>query len=570
MTILIANIGTSDLAVKLTDFDYYVPIKFDRNEPGVVLEGLEDEEIYLWENRERFVAELLCRDEFGIPFKEKKRGEDTVFEFSFRELTEKLLHAYRNNPETWEPRLCPGRIAGVLQSAMETYDVKDARIFVTDQQPPQPGDSVFLFEILKLWVERQGWDLILHSQVLDPAKPANDLDQMLEEYYKFFRQIPMQDDILVSIKGGTPQMQTAIKVQTISTGLQHLFLDPQLSVKAILAGDFSACQPSSYWQYRRSQKYQIVELLLQRWDFDGARQVLKDWKKTLDDLRDRGLPEQPQLSANQKIIDRAIGALDMAVCYLNFDEAGAKTAFEKLRKPKELKQIVNGYDKLLNLYTTCRIFWNLEQIANFLPRLGSFCEETLHQIFLQLNGERYFDRRNHPHDWWLKKSQVEGELFALFSDRERKTNAKFERHNFHQEPTYRFPGRLSKRNFAEALILYQKGNCSSSQTLLDSLTKLDYWVDKRNQIIHSANGVSKKTMQEVLAGDRKLKDQKALDACEPAAIVAEMTEMSRETYTLFGKSSSGLLKFVGQDTPHYIYDEIAGWVVEQLMNAGLQ
>lgn len=565
MTILIANIGTSDLAVKLTGFDYYVPIGFDRDQPNLPREDLTDNEAELWNKRGEYVAELLCH-ELQVPCQQQTRG----YSFSFRDLTEQLFYAYRDFPDTWESRICPGRIGGVLQSARDNYHVRDAWIFVTDQNPPQHGDSIFLFEILKLWVERQGWDLTLHSQVLDPAKPANDLDMMLEEYYQFFRNIQINEDILVSIKGGTPQMQTAIKVQTISTGIQHLFLDPQLSVKAILAGDFSDCQPSSYWQYRRSQKYQVVELLLQRWDFDGARQVLKDWKKTLAFLRDRGLPEQPQLSANQKVVDAVIAALDLAVCHLNFDEAGAKTAFQKLRKPKELKQIVNGYDKLLNLYTTCRIFWNLEQIANFLPRLGSFCEETLHQIFLQLNGERYFDRQKYPHDWWLDKRQMEGELFALFSERERQTNANFHQHDFRKKPKYRLPGRFSKRNFAEALILYRKGDMSSWQALDESLVKLDYWVDKRNQIIHSANGVSKQTMQEVLAGDRKLKDQKALAACEPAAIVAEMTEMSRQTYELFGKSSSGLLKFVGPDTPHYLYDEIANWVVEQLMTAGLE
>jgi hypothetical protein len=567
MTTLIANLGTSDLAVKLEGFDYYVPIGFNRKEPNISREGLTNDEKDFWENRE-VVAQLLC-EKLNVKYESEQYNP-----FSFVELTQALWRDYQVNPKTWQHRLCLGRIGGVLQAAKEK-NVKDVYLFVTKQEPTQPGDTYYLFEILKNWIERQDWQLNLHPVLLDPTKKANDLDLMIDEYYKFFRTLNPKEDILVSILGGTPQMQTALKVQTISSGIQHLLLEPQLSVKTILAGEYSSCKVTSYWQYRRSQEYRTVELLLSRYDFDGAREVLKNWRKTLQSLKTSGVENQDQISTNEKTIHLAIAANDMAIAYFNLDESKAQNtgqkSLQKSSDSKHVKHLTDNYDKLLNLYTTCRIFWKFNQIANFLPRLGSFCEEMLHQIFIQLDGEQYFDRDNYPHDWYLDSRKVDQELFELFTSRENQTNQYFYRCNFNQNPNYRLPGRFSKRNFAEALVIYRRKDLTIWQELINGLEKLDYWVDKRNEIIHSGKGVSKQTMAEILVGDRQAQQPNALAACDANdVIISEITKISRNTFALFGKSSSSLLNFVGNKAPYYIYDEIAEWIRHQLNTQGLE
>ena len=560
MTILIANLGTSDLAIKLEGFDYYVPVGFNRKEPNISEEGLTDEEKDFWQNR-AVVAQLLC-EKLAIAYQTTEYNP-----FSFVELTQAIWQDYQVNPESWDNCFRLGRIGGVLKVAQEKK-VQDVYVFVTKQEPPQPGDTYYLFEILQAWIKRQNWQINLHSVLLDPTKKANELDLIIDEYYKFFLTVKPQEDILVSILGGTPQMQTALRVQTISSGIQHLLLEPQLSVKTILAGEYSSCKVTSYWQYRRSQEYRTVELLLSRYDFDGVSEVLKNWQKTLQYLRESGVENQAQISANEKVIRGAIAASSLAIAYLNLDDGNAKNIAQKF---DELKKFTKNYDKLLNLYTTCRMFWDLNQVANFLPRLGSFSEETLHQIFIQLDGEKYFDRAYNPNDWVLDTHTIEPESRELFVEREQETNKHFDGGKFSQSGKYRLPGRFSKRNFAESLIIYRQKSFPIWQEIVNSLEKLDYWVDKRNEIIHSGQGVSKQTMAEVLKSDRDRYQKNALAACDANdTIISEITKVSQNTFALFDKSSSSLLKFLGNQVSYYIYDEIAQSIREQLNTQGLQ
>lgn len=319
MAILIANIGTSDLAVKPRGIDYYLPIGFDRNEPNVDLQGLTSDELELWNNRDQYI-ELIC-DELGEEITKIDQRGKQILQFSFRGLTEKIFNVYSTDPDGWHSRICPGRIGGVLQEARENYGVTDVYFWITNQKPEQHGDSIFLFQILDLWLQRQrqNWNLILHPFYLNPLKPANDQDKMLEEYNKRLSELSADSEILISIKGGTPQMITALKVQTISASFRrHLFLEPRLNIKKLLAGEFSDCTVASYWQSRRLQKYQVINLLLKRWDFDGASQVLEDWQETIQYLIAKGVTED-NIAEYQDRIDSAKSALQIAVGYLNLD-----------------------------------------------------------------------------------------------------------------------------------------------------------------------------------------------------------------------------------------------------------
>lgn len=110
MTILIINLGTSDLAVKIDD--HYFPIKFDRNEPNIILPPKGSNEEALWNQREDYIEEFLC-NELNL--------DKTA---SFRDLTKKTLKEYKNNFDDWHERLHPGRIWGIIKTAQEKYQIQ--------------------------------------------------------------------------------------------------------------------------------------------------------------------------------------------------------------------------------------------------------------------------------------------------------------------------------------------------------------------------------------------------------------------------------------------------------------
>ncbi|MEG3861094.1 hypothetical protein [Microcoleus sp. herbarium12] len=298
--ILIANIGTSDIAVKIDD--YYIPVGFDRTEPNLNESGLTEDEAIVWDAqfRQSYIIKDLC------PELEVTVTKNNQQSFSFRELTQKLLAAYeKDETGTWHDRIRPGRIWGVLKTATQDpkFQVKQAYIFVTDQpefildsksgeQKPNkqgyPSDSIHLFSILKKWFEREMPDLELICKVIPQNISAVDRDELLNYYYQFFFQhIRSEQTILIGIKGGTPQMQLALTMQAIASSVTNqLFINPQLSPKNILRGQASECDFTSYWRYMRSQKYQDAKIILEsRWDFRGAISILDGWLTTLKFLK---------------------------------------------------------------------------------------------------------------------------------------------------------------------------------------------------------------------------------------------------------------------------------------------
>jgi len=238
MTILIANIGTSDLAVNVEG--YYLPIRFDRNEPNLDESQLTEDEKTIWdrEYRQDDVINKLC-PELGVETKPDAREK-----FAFREFTEKLLAAYEQDEEKWHSRISPGRLQGVVTTAKKQFQARSAFIFVTDQPQKHKDDSIYLFKILKKWFWREmEFDLIAKYIRPDTNNFAVNLDRLLDFYYRFFHELNPQEEILVSIKGGTPQMQNALRLQSVSSTIsKQLFIEPKLSVKNILAGQPSQCE----------------------------------------------------------------------------------------------------------------------------------------------------------------------------------------------------------------------------------------------------------------------------------------------------------------------------------------
>lgn len=537
MAILIANIGTSDLAVKIDD--YYIPVGFDRNEPNLDESELTDDEKTVWDAqlRQSYIISDLC-PELGVAVNGQK--------CSFRELTQKLLAVYEaDETGTWHDRIRPGRIWGVLKTAMQDpkFQVKQAYIFVTDQpefilDPKSgkekfnfagyPSDSIHLFSILKKWFQREMPELELICEFIPKQISAVDRDELLNYYYQFFFQhIHSEQTLLIAIKGGTPQMQLALTMQAIASSVtKQLFINPQLSVKNILNGKPSECDFTSYWRYMRSQKYQDIKIILEsRWDFRGAISILDRWRETLKFLKP--YINDPQLSASDELLSRIAKSLQLGDHCLNLDVQSAKNFFNDnpqlaSKLSNKLVKQVSNYDSLLNLYSQCCIYYNLDQIANFLSRMSSFYEGVLEEIAKQLRIDKDF-----PY----------------------------------------LTNRFEKRNFIGEKIL-QRNETSELQAwseIRSLLKSLDYWCTHRNQLIHHGKGMSKERMKLLYQQEAKAENS---DTCPPDRIIERMAKIL--TSDLGIVRHEYLHKFVGNATPHYIYSEVKDWAIEKLLNEGLQ
>jgi hypothetical protein len=566
MTILIANIGTSDLSIKVDE--YYFPVGFDRSEPNIDDLGLTDNEKNVWEQelRQSYITTLLC-PELGININEKGK-------FSFRELTLKILQSYQQDEEFWHHRICPCRIWGVIKAAMQPkYAVTKAYIFVTDQPITEkqgyPSDSIHLFDILQKWFQREIPDLILKKELIPHYIPANDQDQLLNYYYQFFNRIDREETVLISLKGGTPQMQTSLKIQAIASGTaKQLFINPKLSIQKVLAGQPSECLMTSYWRYMRSQRYQTVKLLLEtRWDFDGAQQILQDWKKVLNFLINEKVADEAIVLQSKKILEQIIQALELGLDFLNLDY---ESAGKILRENSQLAQatdldssiITHGDEKLLNLYTQSRIYWEIDQMANFLARISSFYEEVLERLVFIFKGENYFQR-----DWELNtalvRQQMGERLWQEFYNAEEKYNFELKSHDFNKKPIFKLKGRFTQRNFLEKLLVpHHNIPISQWELILESLKSLDFWVTQRNYLIHSASGVSKKRMQELLDNSLKKGLSESIVACKPGKIRSVMAKICSSELGIVRAAYHQ--KFVGQNADFYLYSDVRNFVLDQL------
>ena len=632
MTILIANIGTSDLAVKIDD--YYLPIGFDRNEPNhdVALAELNENENEKWKARQNLIATNLC-EELKVNYNPKS------YRFSFRELTAKIFDAYQQSPETWHQRLSPGRIWGVIKTALDN-NVTKIYIFVTNQpaeltnplnqtvkNPGYDTDSIHLFQILQSWFEHEiGKQIPLIDYTIPKTIPAIDQDGLLGEYYNFFNQFNKDEKILVSVKGGTPQMQTALRVQAMSSDiLTQIYLEPDLSIKNILYGKPSECQRVSYWRYQRVQKYQVAKKLLQRWDFDGTREILGQWNDNLKDLSKWHLENSEELEQSQVKVEEIVNLSGMAVALLNLDTQEAQNLLINDFKPFMESYLSNPLERLRNLYTQCCIFEEVDKFADLLMRMGLFYEEILHELIRRFdgnNGNNYFNRQKSPDNWLLKTKEVlrnsvlAQKFYAIEAEMPysslitainnqikynskkqinpskkvitKKNNKKTDKWTTPLNKEFKLPGRLTKRNFLEALV-YATGDAekiAQCNLMVDAMKKLDYWAIKRNQIVHGAKGISLQRAAEVRQEDIELARQASegddieinkdiprtvKSSCLPEDILKEMKTIAENAFKLVDEpwalsiiSSSLSEEDLTEESFYYIYSDIRHWIIQCL------
>jgi len=636
MTLLIANIGTSDLAIKVKiDGNIepeYLPI-FEREEENVNKSDLTEDELKRWHERNKIIAESLC-PELNVPV--SLNSKNNQYFFSFREITRKIWEGYEQEKHQngWFERICPGRILGVLNTAETVFGVREAYVFVTNQvTASQPEghhrDTYYLFKILDKWIRQQGINIDLKPCVIEPSIAVNDGNELIRVYGEFFREnfgtadTKINEVVLIGLKGGTGQMQTALQMQAFSSAIQkQIFIDPQLSVKNIFQGKKSDCTLTPRWYHLKTQKYQIISQLLQRWDFEGARVVVSNWSQSLEILKQYDLKDIAKIKTMYDQLQKAEKGLNGAIAYFNLDNDHAKTQVEGLDELKILSDNYPGetnqrFPKLLNLYTQCCLLWQTDRIADFLTRMGSFYEETLHELIYALDGAQYFDRPEQRGDWHLKTATLlnlnpkiaqrfyelekASENWALpkaisknnrTDDQGRWVRPLDDRRN---RDRFKLPGRPTKLNFVRALVEIggTAEHKSALKSMVEAMNALDYWCVKRNQLIHGARGISKQRMLDVLNEDRQLAVDKQNDRSiwldrdiENSIEFAGVPDGSDESTTtileamaticksaialmevepppsIFNRSTAGY--FDSLHEPYYLYSDIRDRVVEIL------
>lgn len=690
MAILVANIGTSDLAVRASiDSSEYLPIDPLPDEPNLNTLELTEEEKQKWRQPWReFQNRGLYRE---LDFEDGTK-------VSSRLLTKRIWDHYKADPGVWHDRLRPVRILGALQTAID-LGADHAYIFVTNQETDQrpeghEKDTYYLYQILEQWCQRENLPCKLHAEIIPRIIPLNRQDEVLGYYYRFFSQLsqsararaiahkrPQKNQIvegkvvgfykdegifielltgekgllhinelsqepfsfqkvgalqnlfssgdrvkvavsrqsedgqlgfstkrlecepgemlyaskavydrtvlsqstvptgenlvLVSTKGGTPQMSTALQLQAISlqavpTSMFRylLFLEPELSIRRVFQGEASTCQVISYWQYVRGQKYQAVQQLLERWDFDGALQILNGWHDFLSYLSAKHVLHQERVQQSQFLVEQVTDGLRFAQACFNLDmrSAGLLVANNPILANTRFGRLIEVYykrqfqNRVLNLYTQCRIFWELDQIAHFLTRMVSFYEAVLDSAIRRILGRKVcLDQ-----DWFVDKSLAIEELgrsaWEAFAELERSKNPRFQGLEARGDQRFQISGRFSKRNFIQVLLQQQNQatNAEHWRVLEQELLALDYWATKRNALIHSAYGISQERMHQLYAG-RKPEDK----TCAPDGILQVMTSISKNQ--VVGLSTAECNQFISTDARYYIYSEVRDWAIEQLL-----
>lgn len=148
--------------------------------------------------------------------------------------------------------------------------------------------------------------------------------------------------------------------------------------------------------------------------------------------------------------------------------------------------------------------------------------------------------------------------------------------NIRYRDNYKLTSRYKKRNFVQALInVKYRDRKDTWQQIFSSLEKLDYWCEKRNDLIHSAKGMSKETMRKELEEDRKNwteedeKDKYKANphkACEVDNIIGEMTNICLNVNKILSQGLEADSNYIGyaNNTPYYIYSNVLEKIIQQL------
>jgi hypothetical protein len=574
MSILLINLGTSDISVKIGTF--FIPIGFDRNEPNMTLPPEERAEISQWANRSGTIKEFAS-EELGIELNSDEKLAD-----HFREFTRVLLERYKTDPEYWHPRISMDRIWGAIKTASNSRDALETlHCFVTDQIPAFKSDTIYLFEILQRWLQKrlsdeqsyensevnlgivQDLPVKMHLISFNP----NDLQKAVDFYSTALLKIENPNSVaFVSAKGGTPNMQTALQLQSMAIGFKAvILLDTQADPVRMLNGEPAQFRKTANWRLLQIQKFESAKQLLLRWDFDGARTLLEEWRTgPLQSLSHRRIfDDLSQLKKSNEALVRVNRVLSAAVAILNFDSKSAQKILAKkgkLDKEAVLSPLFNEYDPCLSLLSQCRIYAELNQVAFVLIALGSFYELAQNELIKKLGGYPFFDVDEKVGYWSLRPNTMEEGIWASFRQIHSAHLAKRGYSNFIKDSnsSIKFKDRFIRMNFIRALIESGADKDDACLSALKGLEKLDVWHDLRNDVIHRGIGASKKNI-DIMADQKRQENLSYQQHCKYSDILAVMSDICRPI--------SNSPELIDRWDGYYIFGAAREWIFKQLDNS---
>lgn len=603
MTVLILNLGTADLSIdyQYQGRKYFLPVGFISNVNFNTKFTGEDTEVlkYLWKNKFDIVTQEIFPPQSTNDFATEKNIENdkksnkinldficnlirgkkenksevkttknkNLQRNTFREITKIIRDKSHDNWHDWCNRIRFSRQAGVVKDAISEFNIDTIYCFVSNQNPPHEKDTIHLLDIFKQWIENEienGKNIEIKSEYLTSQAEVMFQDDTLNFYHKFFKikQELKSKVVLISTLGGTPQMQTALKMQSILADIPKLlFLEPEGSAQQILTGQTPSSKKKHYWRFMQNLKYSNAIMLLEkRWDFDGAKLILNNWQETLNFLEQH--TDEQELQQDRDKLKQVISKLDIAIACLNFD--------------RHVIQNDKVCDPFLNLYSQCRMYWEMNQIANFLSRLGSFYEAVLCKLIKELGGEKYFENSNENGKWNLdaENFRQSDNLLQLFNQEENnRRNDKKLGYIDNQCGSYRLFSRYNKRNFVSALIDDKNNNQQKRywKKAFKALRKIDYWVDKRNELIHSSRGMSLDTMQLSQQEDCQIWNQETAtrfdpnpnSACQANAILEEITKVSLNVFKILSVKPHDCIGYENNSN-YYIYSRLTEEITDLL------
>lgn len=594
MAILLVNLGTADLTIKINGYflpllDLQVPVQQQHHNPEA-LEPDDEAAKPVWCDRNNLIKQFITQ-ELGITPQPSKSNQITTnyFKVDFRQATERIWKYYQTDPGQWHQRIKVARFLGVIQNALElTSEQLTCYLFTSNQSSKQHQDTVFAAKILEHWFNQDTSELspedkariTLEFKYIPGGLPLarGDEDLILSYYYDQLQTLDRSKTLFISIQGGTAYMKTALKIQAIGAGFKSpIILEPQLNVSRLMTGDTSHCKRLSYWRFQRQQKYENIKQLLNRWDFAGAKTILEDWQGTLNHLASKNLTEDGGLlEKEQAKVERLLIGLDTAVAWLNSDLEAARNSLQKL-SPEEAEPFAQYlFDDLrviYNLYAHLIIHNELKQISDFIGRLGSFYEVSRMKWIEVLDGNEYLKQdgdtgwkqlnvdsvySKNPRLWDNFVHSHDTAFRQLWPNTSKRNPIKGKDKNVKQHgkkgQTLRFD-RLVQRTFLEAIIRTEfKSQNESKQSFLNTLKiweELDFWYEQRNQITHSAKGVDIQRVEEVY-------QNRDLTKYPLTAPYDEILDKMREMVT-------PLLVHYQNDLPEVpFYEELRQWIYQEL------
>ncbi|MBW4700161.1 MAG: hypothetical protein KME03_20110 [Aphanocapsa lilacina HA4352-LM1] len=531
MAILIANLGVSDLSIKVGEHFFPIDVRDEPNVPNIPK----------WNERSKQVKDFLEK-ELRIKLDQKEY---------FRALTKRLNEAFIEDPPRWEELVRSSRIEGVINKALAFQELKidKVHVFVTDQateeNPNYHGnDTVYLFDTLKRWFARNYPSLSFEKYPLRDLNPTN-LDALFDFYRNYFEGLPGDEDeiVLVSIKGGTPQMQNALRIQSLASGLRRLlFLEPEFSAEKVMAGEPSDCKITSYWRFVRNQKHLTINQLLSRWDFGGANEIWNEWNKDLDWIT-KYVSDAP--SQQRQTIAEVLKCARLLLCLDSKKALQTIQNNETLRSCPGLESIAaNKYDALKDLYAQAKMKFDTQEVADSLWRMSTFCELLLKELAISCTNRLFSETIVVEDKGWLYLlvSKAKPEMVDLFSKMFR-INLPVERYKLKDRDMH---------NLIDVLINHGNGNedvlvrVKSGWTIIKKhLAYLDNWDKKRNELVHAGRGY-------------------AIEPSEEKKILQSMADL----YVLAAGIAVLNPEVMFDPMEYYVYSSIRDWVREQLNQNG--